>query len=198
MKKIVCIFVLVLLITTTVSVVGQEKGNNADKWVKTFDFTDLGSKSSIEKDPLVALQVVKVAQDKKEEEALESHVATKESKKLDEKDAKLEKVESLDFDEELEEEESLKDVKDEELLEEDLAKPKSESQQEDKATYLVIFEKIKDGIVRGAALAKEYIWNGLLGMGGEGIYIKGAGPRKSLRGIIILIILAMNRLSWIV
>jgi hypothetical protein len=60
----------------------------------------------------------------------------------------------------------------------------------DKETYKVIGIKIKDFTVKVFKLAKKYIWEGLLGLGRGGTYLKGAGPKKSLRGIIILIILA--------
>lgn len=64
----------------------------------------------------------------------------------------------------------------------------------DKKTYQVLLLRLRDYLVQGYGLVKKYVWEGLLGMGGEGIYIKGSGPRKPIRGIIILILVVISLL----
>lgn len=61
-------------------------------------------------------------------------------------------------------------------------------------TYQVILLKIRDFLLQLFELAKKYIWEGLMGMGGGGMYIKGKGPKRSIRGIIILIVLVVSLL----
>lgn len=69
----------------------------------------------------------------------------------------------------------------------------SDQMQEGK-TYQVFLLRVRDFLFKIYDLAKKYIWEGLLGMGGNGLYIKGSGPRRSTRGIIILIILVVSLL----
>lgn len=57
----------------------------------------------------------------------------------------------------------------------------------DRKTYQVILAKGKDAAIRLFELFKEHVWEGLLGFKGGGIYLRGSGPKKNLRGIIILI-----------
>jgi hypothetical protein len=61
----------------------------------------------------------------------------------------------------------------------------------DKETYKVIWQKIKESAGKVFLFVKTYIWEGVLGMGKRGVFLKGAGPKTSLRGIIILIILVV-------
>ncbi len=64
----------------------------------------------------------------------------------------------------------------------------------DKATYQVIWMKVKEFVGKVYQWVKKYIWNGILGMGKAGMYIRGANPKRSVRGIIILIVLAVSLL----
>jgi len=64
----------------------------------------------------------------------------------------------------------------------------------DKKTYQVLLLKLKDIVIVFFEFLKLYIWGKALGMGSRGMYIKGAGPRRSLRGIIILILIVASLL----
>ncbi|MBU0975683.1 hypothetical protein KJ918_02710, partial [Patescibacteria group bacterium] len=61
----------------------------------------------------------------------------------------------------------------------------------DKKTYQVILDKIKEYLVKAYQFIKKYIWEGLMGMNKHGMFIRGAGPKTSIRGIIILIIIGV-------
>lgn len=64
----------------------------------------------------------------------------------------------------------------------------------DKKTYQVILIKLREFVYKLYKLAKEYIWDGLMGMGRKGLYLKGSAPKTSVRGIIILIIIVVSSL----
>jgi len=62
----------------------------------------------------------------------------------------------------------------------------------DKRTYQILFSRLKEYIKKTGVFLKQYVWNGILGLGGNGIYIRGAGPKRSIRGIVILIIIVVS------
>jgi hypothetical protein len=73
-------------------------------------------------------------------------------------------------------------------------KNKVKSKLSDKKTYKVIWMKILEFLRKVGKFFKVYIWDGFLGLGGGGLYLKGSNPKKSMRGIIILIVLAASLL----
>lgn len=63
----------------------------------------------------------------------------------------------------------------------------------DKKTYQVLGLKAKESATKIFKLFIVYIWEGVLGLGGRGMYMRGGGKRP-IRGIIILIVLAASLL----
>ncbi|MBN2015411.1 hypothetical protein JW766_01125 [Candidatus Dojkabacteria bacterium] len=61
----------------------------------------------------------------------------------------------------------------------------------DKETYKVVLIKLKEFGQKLLVFGKTHIWEGLLGMSKRGMYLKGAGPKTSIRGIIVLIIVVV-------
>ncbi len=64
----------------------------------------------------------------------------------------------------------------------------------DKKTYEVIFIKTKEIFIKLFVLLKKYVWSELLGLGGGGLYLRGANRKKSIRGIVILILIIASLL----
>ena len=62
---------------------------------------------------------------------------------------------------------------------------------QDKKTYEVIIQKIREFAGKLFRLFKKYIWEGLLGLKEGGMFIKGGKGKRPIRGIIIIIIIIL-------
>lgn len=71
-------------------------------------------------------------------------------------------------------------------------KEKVKDKVSDKKTYQVMYQKTVDFLVKAFGHFKVHVWEGFLGFGKGRMYLRGAGPRRSIRGIIILIMLAVS------
>ncbi len=60
--------------------------------------------------------------------------------------------------------------------------------------YKLAKEKGKEYLFKARDLFKKYVWDGLMGMKQDSMYVKGAGPKKNIRGIVILIVLVASLL----
>jgi len=135
--------------------------------------TELGSKSVEESSHLEEQN--KKCKDSKEDEK-EEFISAEGIRREDEKDESSDgKESSPDL------KERLSDIKD-----------KVKNKVSDRKTYQVLYQKFLEFVSKVATLFKKYIWNGLLGLGKGSLYIRGAGPKPSIRGIIILIVLVVS------
>jgi len=163
---------------------------------------EIGNKSE---DPLFGLMMVGLMSDKKGfngsiiKESLDSDMQDTTGIKKENHEEESESGESDDMTKEVSEgeteiRENREQVEKAGGLREKLVgiKDKVRDKVSDKKTYQVMYQKTLDFFVKVYGLFKVHVWNGFLGLGKGSLYLRGAGPKRSIRGIIILIILAVS------